>query len=57
MRVLVVDDNPVNRAIVERYDLTPVETKVAEPVRRAITLVPGGGGRVRARPRVVALAR
>jgi cytochrome P450 len=34
-------------AIVERYDLTPVGAELAPAVRRGLSLVPRGGGRVR----------
>jgi hypothetical protein len=34
-------------AIVSRFDLLPVDERPAARVRRGITLVPKGGGRVR----------
>lgn len=34
-------------AIISHYDLEPVDAQIAGPVRRAIALVPRGGGRVR----------
>jgi cytochrome P450 len=43
-------------ALLERYDLAPTQDEIAPPVRRAIALVPRGGGRVRVTARTRALA-